>query len=136
MKLQSMSTFTLNKWNYAGIDDSVKLKNCAKYARFLKQSLKMSMFVPMDHKGNILQPDAILYGGPTGWCHIYKTALEKVLFKGFEVKDYYAEYTGEDEMIYIDEEFCEDMTIEKFLTTIISEIELTESALKQIGIDE
>lgn len=135
MKLQKMTDFVITA--NEKIDAVLECNEAIlKYAEFLKQPLKMSMFIPMDSKGNILEPDAVLYGGPTGWGEIYKTALEKVLFKGFEVKDYYAEYTGEDEMIYIDEEFCEDMTIESFLNTIISELELTESALKQIGIDE
>lgn len=153
-RLTSMTDFVLNinkiYLKELGQDfDTYNLKKLnliESYANFLKQPLKLEMFIVCDENGTVLEEperrckligfDEQHYDFDDEELKIYCEAKEKVLFKGFEVKDYYAEYTGENEMIYIDEEFCENMTIEKFLTTIISEIELTESALKQIGIDE
>lgn len=111
------------------------------YAAFLKQPLKLEMFVPCDENGNVLQePKEKVFSRENGayefdeYCKIYEKAKEKVLFEGFYWKGNYAVCMAEDEMIYIDDEFMQNMTIDKFLTTIITDLQLTTTALKQIGI--
>lgn len=109
------------------------------YAKFMKQPLTLGMFIPCgDRYGNVLrEPNRFNFEHERDYeiyLKTYAEAKERVLFKGFKVKDDYAIGTFEDEMICVDEEFCQDINIEQFLNTIWSEIELTDSALKQIGI--
>ena len=58
------------------------------YANFLKQPLKLEMFVPCDEKGNVLEDpyfdgeNSQYYGAEKDY---YEKAKEKVLFEGFEV---------------------------------------------------
>lgn len=67
-----------------------------KYAKFLKQSLTLGMFVPCDEDGNVLQePDRWddyvkapeSFDGNKEWydLYAYEQAKERVLFDGFEV---------------------------------------------------
>ena len=77
--------------------------NVTKYAKFLKQPLTLSMFIPTDSKGNVLkEPELMLkqisFGEWEDVCDlkevdIYKKAQEKVLFKDFEA--IVAEWTDE-----------------------------------------
>lgn|SRR5690606_26554409 len=69
-------------------------KACCKYADFLKQPLRLEMFVPCDDKGNILKEpknmaDAILDGDSgKDWANKsvkYEEAKEKLLFENVEV---------------------------------------------------
>ena len=117
MKLIKMSDFVLEK----NILDEKEIKQIINYANFLKQNLKLEMFVPCDDDGNILEE-----------INIYEKAKEKVLFKGFSMNKHYATFESDDEIFYIDEEFCENITIEDFLNAMISKLELTESAISQI----
>ena len=137
MKLIKMSDFVLEK----NILDEKEIKQIINYANFLQQPLKLEMFVPCDDDGNTLEdPKPIhTYGLEVDDYEYddlevenYEKAKEKVLFEDFYWEGNYAIGNMEDEMIYIDEEFCQNMNIEKFLTTIISDLELTESAISQI----
>lgn len=123
MKLISMTEYVLQNYNYP------KVKN---YAEFLKQPLKLEMFVPVDDEGNVLDESS----------KEYQKAREKVLFKGYHID---VRTTGK---IYFDES-PKSMSIELFsfydgfktpkgnvLNTIedliVLGLELTESAIKQL----
>ena len=53
------------------------------YAKFLKQPLKLEMFVPCDDKENVLITPTEF--NPIYWSEQYKKAKEKVLFEGFKI---------------------------------------------------
>ena len=67
-----------------------------KYAKFLKQPLKLEMFVPCDEEGNILEEPKIenytqeeLEHSVMGCDYLdYNKAKEKVLFEDFKIYDY------------------------------------------------
>ena len=116
-----------------------------RYKNFLKQPLKLGFFVPCDENGNVLEepkrwndylqfPDSFDGNKEWGELYNYELAIERILFKGLYWEGNYVIGNMPDEMIYVDEEFCQDMTIEDFFNTIISKIELTETAIKQIGL--
>lgn len=103
---------------------------CIKYARFLKQPLKLEMFVPVDEEGNLLEePEQFkewiksdhyfnASESVTHQCRMYKKAKEKVLFE-FNNK-YSAELIVE---LNTDIESIKNL-----------EIELTPNAIKQLGL--
>lgn len=74
-------------------------QKCVTYANFLKQPLKLEMFVPCDEDGNVLEEpeefkDWIVSDhyfnaseSVTHQCRMYKKAKEKVLFEGFSFKE-------------------------------------------------
>lgn len=151
--LQSMTDFILKidkivkQYDDQDIDDWSL--NCfsviENYAKFLKQPLQLGFFVPCDENGNVLEepkrwndylqfPDSFDGNKEWGELYNYELAIERVLFKGLYWEGNYVIGNMPDEMIYVDEEFCQDMTIEDFFNTIISKIELTETAIKQIGL--
>ena len=104
-------------------------QRCVTYAKFLKQPLKLEMFVPVNEDGNILQePEEFkewiksdhyfnASESVTHQCRRYKKAKEKVLFKGFDLST--AKY------------HCDrkDRTIEYFTSF---EVELTPNAIKKL----
>jgi hypothetical protein len=58
------------------------------YANFLKQPLKLEMYVPCDEDGNVLNYKEIkqsVIDGTENW-NIWENAKEKVIFDGFEWK--------------------------------------------------
>ena len=87
MKLIGMVEFVLTvakKMSLCERNDYVDYaKAVENYADFLSQPLTLSMFVPVDENGNVLDKDPILYGSPTGWNKLYSEAKDKVLFDGF-----------------------------------------------------
>lgn len=105
MKLIPMTDFVLELANQKVDKDQavIKLAMLADkyilYAKFLKQPLKLEMFVPCDEKGNVLEDpldvSCLKYGSCTcgeedyndcrDWKHELRIAKEKVLFEGFEV---------------------------------------------------
>lgn len=70
MKLISMTDFVLNK--------KASHTQIVKYAKFLKQPLKLEMFVPCDDNGNVLQDPGLI---PSFELEQYRKAKEKVLFE-------------------------------------------------------
>jgi len=144
MNLKSTTDFVLEQEkNYAHVTRDLK-KNpfllIVDYAKFLKQPLTLGMFVPCDENGSVLKE-------PKNWkaylldacrcekciektleCDEYKKAQEKVLFKGF-----YVEFNSvmSPQGGYLDVGNLKNKTIE---TIVGAELELTESAIKQIGI--
>lgn len=96
MKLIPMTDFVLNETNRpTTLAESFKI--CVSYAQFLKQTLKLEMFIPCDEDGNILEePDDFKYfmqdnelgayeGEQELECIAYLKAKRKVLFEGFEI---------------------------------------------------
>ena len=130
MKLMSMTDFVLRETN-SPTTLAESFQRCVTYANFLKQPLKLEMFVPCDEDGNTLQePEEFkewiksdhyfnASESVTHQCRMYKKALEKVLFKGFDLST--AKY------------HCDrnDRTIEYFTSF---EVELTPNAIKQLGL--
>lgn len=160
MKLKSTTDFVLEQEkNYAHVTRCVK-KNpfllVVDYAKFLKQTLTLGMFVPCDENGNVLESPYLEnvfhshYHLPVKFSNLtdeyvkeYEKEKEKVLFKGFEFK-------AHERMICFDksgiEIFIYNQNYQTFsaprgrISTvedlIIYEFELTESAIKQIGIEK
>jgi len=71
--------------------DNAELYKIFNYAHFLKQPLKLEMFVPCDEKGNVLEKPKDyqkyikhnFYASKV--CKTYQEAKEKVLFESFEI---------------------------------------------------
>ncbi len=130
-----------------------------KYAEFLRQPLTLGMFVPCDEDGNILKEitepnksdywsdndtvfSAELYRNNLEEFKKYQKAKEKVLFEGFCYK-FNIDANGK-KWEYVKNEFphvfsfdqLKSNTVESLLTRFKEEymIELTPSALKQIGL--
>ena len=102
MKLISMTDFVLEQSNKIGSIKSPNyinshfecLSSIKKYAHFLKQPLKLEMFVPIDDKGNVLEkPISPKYFDPTEPVpeeveqefYNYDKSKEKVLFEGLNI---------------------------------------------------
>ena len=90
MKLISMTSFVLQR----DITDIKQRDSIVKYANFLKQPLKLEMFVPCDEDGNVLEEPKIeeeyVDEHTTQIFAQYQydldKAKEKVLFEGIEFR--------------------------------------------------
>ena len=88
-KFKNFSSFSeINQYEVNGYD---KIRN---YAKLLKKTLKLEMFVPCDNDGNILEEptnyEKRLSNMMTEYndeVYTYNQAKEKVLFEGFELKE-------------------------------------------------
>jgi hypothetical protein len=86
MKLISMTDYVLEQEKYLDITNRQKLEHIINYANFLKQPLELWMFVPCDLEGNVLiEP---IEQNPIYWSKEYQQAKERVLFEGFDLRDY------------------------------------------------
>lgn len=164
MKLISMVDFVLEESDkiYNKEDANIFASKVNTYASFLKQPLKLGMFVPCDEDGNVLEePKKENYLTESGLyqtdCHTkaikrYQKAKEKVLFNGFEYclneetnmielecNDIFINYNIEEDLFFLDS-WNDDVIIMNLeclsnsLSNTVSNIELTESAIKQIGL--
>ena len=159
MKLISMTSFVLeqNKILETYVNHLRKplFEKIVNYAKFLKQPLKLEMFVPCDEEGNVLEepkrwkdylqyPDS--FDGNKEWDELYdyQQAKEKVLFEGFELVRFidkenpcYVVSNGENEVtfhigLY---NFSKGVNFAKTIEDLIHiQPILTESAIKQIGL--
>jgi hypothetical protein len=90
MKLISMTDFVIENENMVKQTESEMSKDLFKlsqYANFLKQPLKLEVFVPCDDDGNVIKlPNACICINLCNLCKKYEQAKEKVLFEGFEYK--------------------------------------------------
>lgn len=93
-KLIPMTDFVLERSKQSIIDltfeESIKktikiLKEIFEYAKFLKQPLKLEMFVPCDEDGNILEEPDCNLDIRVSEMKEYQKAKEKVIFEGFEL---------------------------------------------------
>ena len=125
-----------------------------KYAKFLKQPLKLEMFVPCDEDGNVLgEPeiysqwvcenfnDELENEERINQCKDYHQAKEKVLFEGFKIYDYKLNvffYLGRRKTLSYDKKRKDFITIGLLLETvedlinISSQIKLSQTALNAI----
>ena len=157
IKLQSMTDFVLEQ-NKDGLSHTrYSYQKCFNYAKFLKQPLQLGFFVPCDENNNVLKEPSVkdfLYHGKklnhidfSAETEQYQKAKERVLFEGFEVKS---------SKIHEDREFIgweiynpsifinigngwqkpefPDFEIIEDLLSFSKEVELTDSAIKQIGL--
>ena len=124
--------------------DSLRMKQLGiieNYAKFLKQPLKLEMFVPCDEDGNVLEEykispserEADLYNYPRPVSieeHNWEKAKEKVLFEGFKPYEEYECAKYED--VYVDEEVCDGkFTVED----LIKDVGKTKVKLSQTAFD-
>lgn len=154
MKLISMTDFVLREQNRLIQASNARLKEFSSqyldrifnYANFLKQSLKLEMFVPCDEDGDTLQePEEFkewmnsdhyfnASESITHQCRMYKKALEKVLFDGFILHE--KRSSSEYYFLLQDGIYCFTVKKEKSNKTIENLIgneiiKLTDSATKQ-----
>ena len=143
MKLISMTSFVLQQANYTDVSNiSEKYATIWNYANFLKKPLKLEMFVPCDENGNVLDTSDAFKSCEKGF--LYGKAKERVLFKYFKVVEYsdntieIVSDTAPNFIIPFKKLSNKDWEqrynhIEDLLKSII-EIQLTETAIKQIGL--
>lgn len=118
-----------------------KLELIEKYAQFLKQPLTLGMFVPCDEEGNYLKEQPEWCFANVGSEHFkkqkkYWEAKEKVLFKGFETdEDPYYTFRIKYKCFWAAFYGVEGKHIE-YLLQMFTDVELTESAIKQIGYEK
>lgn len=86
MKLISMTDFVLQQQNESYSKDQF-VERVEAYANFLKEPLKLEMLIPCDDIGYILEKPDLIDERYNLRLLNYKQALEKVLFKGFEIID-------------------------------------------------
>ena len=110
------------------------------YAKFLKQPLKLEMFVPVDEEGNFLEePEQFkewiksdhyfnASESVTHQCRMYKKAKEKVLFEGFVLEKDELINNG---ILFWVGEFEGKEIIENCIPFNIT---LTPNAIKQLGL--
>lgn len=135
------------------------LHSIINYAIFLKQQLTLGMFVPCDEDENILEEPknfSVDFENEfntvhrnkvcLAWyneCKQYQKATKKVLFEGFKIYDYKLNvffYLGRKKTLSYDKKRKDFITIGflpetvEDLLSFSKEIELTESAIKQIGL--
>lgn len=117
-KLISMTDFVLEQEKHRHRQPITESKltsydKIVKYANFLKQPLKLEMFVPCDEDGNVLEEDLFKNNPNISTLKPYERVVlekaeENVLFDGFfNTGDY---ITNGD--LQIDDEFIEGKTIE------------------------
>lgn len=91
MKLKALSDFVIERYeSNPGIYFNSVCHDIYIYAQFLKRPLELSMLIPCDEDGNVLdQPCDILNtdGCRDCECREYKKAKEKVLFQGITLID-------------------------------------------------
>ena len=146
MKLISMTDFVLeqNKLLKNAPDAYDQYCKMVNYANFLKQPLKLEMFVPCDEDGNVLITPT--EHNPIYWSNEYKQALEKVLFEGFKVigidediieielenDNLWLDFYKNSSIIFTDSYFVE-FPIKIIEELIFYNFKLTESAIKQFN---
>ena len=128
-----------------------KLQQITNYANFLKQPLKLEMFVPCDDESTPIEPptekDKIDLGGGFAtikerqeledWENDYQKAQEKVLFKGFEFLKKPGRHSGLHTYVF-KHQTKGKVLVSFFLNSNIEDVvyldlELTENAIKKLN---
>lgn len=125
--------------------NSSQLNAIKRYAKFLSQPLTLSMFVPCDDEGNVLEEPELYseykpeLGGTMNkeWklrCEAYNEAKLKVLFEGFVyIAPWYGNHiVAKDKLGSCQITFNSQNNVGKILYETSSEITLSPTALKQI----
>ena len=134
MKLISMTDFVLElqetESRVIGTLDSA-----INYANFLKQPLKLEMFVPYDEDGNVLE-ERIIFSKDEDCVfdssnfNKYQQAKEKVLFEGFKVCN---RTTKIDCVVYNEDHITLKLLKDKTIEYLINRnLTLTPTAIKRI----
>jgi len=115
--------------------DGAKITNeIFNYANFLKQPLTLGMFVPCSIDGNVLEEPVESIGGVELYAKEYQQAKQRVLFKGFGyinvLNDRFILTHGGLIKYWI----YSDDTIEGLMGNFTYNIELTETAIKNLGL--
>ena len=142
MKLISMTDFVLEEGNPSNTDCQFADKVMS-YANFLKQPLELWMFVPCDEEGNVLEEPneefEITYWDYSTKLSKYQQAKERVLFEGFCIDESYKKekkqlpyLTNGKASVFLHSDFAIRHQIVEDLAG--SEIQLTPTAIKQIGL--
>ena len=137
MKLISMTDFVLQEKTGGQQVNSItsqlyyELRIIKKYADFLKQPLKLEMFVPCDDNGNVLE-DIIGNGMIHNYSEKvtqYEQAKEKVLFDGFDI---YSNGDLHNAFVTFESNRLEIMNVENLITDFQYSFYLTPNAIKRI----
>jgi len=150
-KLIPMTDFVLEQdGKFNNYETELELQVIHNYARFIKQPLKLEMFVPCDEGGNVLEepnPSSELYNTYSIVQTIfderrygnavdeYQKAKEKVLFEGFYIHHNNLYYPNQ-VLFPLDSIGKESdwFNVEWLLNESYQDLKLTPTALKQIGI--
>jgi hypothetical protein len=122
------------------LEQSVRIMNCeithlesheeiVNYAKFLKQPLKLEMFVPLDEDGNVLTQCEEICAFECDKIKNYRKAKEKVLFEGFEI---YGNGDLYNQFVTFDSDRLEIMNVENLITDFQYSFNLTPNAIKRI----
>jgi len=104
------------------------------YANFIKQTLKLWMFVPCDKEGNVLEepkfvsPDGVKWGD---YAKEYQKAKERCLFEGFTSCITNRVQSVSHEKCTVHFELIDGENIESISNR---KIQLTQTAIKQLGL--
>ncbi len=155
MKLISMTDFVLQVVQTPNVNEAIcweqteaRLQKIYQYSLFLKQPLKLEMFVPVDEAGDVLEEPDYLDERFELKRMIYEEAKEKVLFNGFNSTARFKVSSGFEDMSFLcynngnTQVLVTDFTQEEPKTETCYTIEdlikfkllLTESAIKQLGL--
>jgi hypothetical protein len=134
MKLISMTDFVLQQTKDNNKQRLNKYSEIVCYAKFLKQPLKLEMFVPCDEDGNVLEePDQefeLTFWDYSTKMSKYEQAKEKVLFEEFEVCN---RTTKIDCVVYNEDHITLKLLKDKTIEYLINRnITLTPNAIKRI----
>ncbi len=130
--LQESKLIRIRGWG----SSTISHLNCIfNYAKFLKQPLKLEMFIPC-HKGKPFSEFQIVcLRGPDELPELrlaYKQAEEKVLFKDCSMFDEFQVRYGNGYLLHIKSWIGNESTDVEFL--VKANLELTDSAIKQLGL--
>lgn len=128
-KLIPMSDFVIALRDNKKLDNVRRFWACERYADFLKQSLRLSMFVPcneFEEPFDVEEIENSVMQGTDTWDG-YQNAEDRILFKGFTVDKYLhiKHPNGE----YLDKHKMSKLTVEDIIK---EELTLTPYAIKQI----
>ena len=134
MKLISMTVFVLEQSKRIMNVEITHLEShnqIVNYANFLKQPLKLEMFVPCDDNGNVLE--GIIGNGMihnySEKVKQYEQAKDKVLFDGFDI---YSNGDLHNAFVTFESSRLEIMNVENLITDFQYSFYLTSNAIERI----
>ena len=134
MKLISMTDFVLEQSKRIMNVEITHLEShnqIVNYANFLKQPLKLEMFVPCDDNGNVLE--GIIGNGMihnySEKVKQYEQAKDKVLFDGFDI---YSNGDLHNAFVTFESSRLEIMNVENLITDFQYSFYLTSNAIERI----